>query len=190
MRLMLLRHAKAEKSSPTGRDRDRPLNPRGQDDALLIGAYMTRHGLLPDRVLISSAARTSETWDLLSKALALSATLVPPDAPAATATVTADARAVDRLYNAVGATIVEIIRTAGEQAGTLLVVGHNPGLHETAQALIAAGPVEARERLNEGLPTTGLAVIDIPGDDWRALHPQGGRLERFITPRLLKAATD
>jgi phosphohistidine phosphatase len=187
---MLLRHAKAEKSSPSGRDRDRPLNARGQDDALLIGAYMARHGLLPDRALISSAARTSETWTLLSKALALSATLVPPDAPAAAATVTAATSHVDRLYNAGGETIVDVIRTDGDRAGTLLVIGHNPGLHETAQALIAAGPVEARERLNEGLPTTGLAVIDVPGDDWGALHPQGGRLERFITPRLLKAATD
>ena len=57
-------------------------------------------------------------------------------------------------------------------------------------ALIAAGDVEARERLNEGLPTSGLAVIDFAGDDWDKLHPRSGRLERFVTPRLLKAATD
>ncbi len=73
---------------------------------------------------------------------------------------------------------------------TLVVVGHNPGLHEAARLLIAAGDVEARERLNEGLPTSGLAVIDFAGDDWDKLHPRSGRLERFVTPRLLKAATD
>ena len=72
----------------------------------------------------------------------------------------------------------------------LLVVGHNPGLHETARLLIASGDVEARERLNEGLPTSGLAVIDFAGRDWEKLHPHSGRLERFVTPRLLKAATD
>ena len=52
------------------------------------------------------------------------------------------------------------------------------------------GDVEARERLGEGLPPAGLAVIDFAGDDWSQLHPQGGRLERFVTPRLLEAATD
>ena len=56
--------------------------------------------------------------------------------------------------------------------------------------LIASGDVEARERLNEGLPTSGLAVIDFAGDDWEKIHASGGRLERFVTPRLLKTATD
>ena len=71
-----------------------------------------------------------------------------------------------------------------------MVIGHNPGLHEVARILIAAGDVEARKRLSEGLPTAGLAVIDFAGEDWRKLHPDGGRLERFVTPRSLRAATD
>ena len=71
-----------------------------------------------------------------------------------------------------------------------MVIGHNPGLHETARLLIASGDVEARERLNEGLPTAGLAVIDFAGEDWRKLHPHGGRLERFVTPRSLARPTD
>jgi phosphohistidine phosphatase len=40
------------------------------------------------------------------------------------------------------------------------------------------------------LPTCGLAVVDFAGEDWEKLHPHGGRLERFVTPRLLKSATD
>ncbi len=71
---------------------------------------------------------------------------------------------------------------------TLLVIGHNPGLHDAARLLIASGDVEARERLNEGLPTSGLAVIDFAGKDWRKLHARGGRLERFVTPRSLAEA--
>src|SRR5262249_42815230 len=67
-------------------------------------------------------------------------------------------------------------------------VGHNPGMHEAARLLIASGDVEQRERLNEGLPTSGLAVIDFAGQDWRKLHAHGGRLERFVTPRSLAAA--
>jgi len=82
-----------------------------------------------------------------------------------------------------------VLKETSPSARTLLVVGHNPGLQDAARLLIASGDVEARERLNEALPTSGLAVIDFAGNDWKKLHPRGGRLERFITPRLLKAAT-
>ena len=62
-RLMILRHAKAERAAPGGRDHDRALNERGREDARKIGDYMARHGLLPDRVVVSPAIRTRETWE-------------------------------------------------------------------------------------------------------------------------------
>jgi hypothetical protein len=64
----------------------------------------------------------------------------------------------------------------------------NPGLHDAARRLVASGDVETRERLDEGLPTSGLAVIDFAGKNWRELHPRGGRLERFVSPRSLAEA--
>jgi phosphohistidine phosphatase len=57
-------------------------------------------------------------------------------------------------------------------------------------ALIASGDKEARERVHEKLPTSGLVVIDLPFDDWSRLHPGAGRLDRFVTPRLIAEATD
>ena len=94
----------------------------------------------------------------------------------------------ERLYNAGAEAILAVVKETKPAVRTLMVIGHNPGLHEGARLLIASGDVEARERLNEGLPTTGLAVIDFAGKDWRKLHPHGGRLERFVTPRSLAAA--
>jgi phosphohistidine phosphatase len=172
MRLLLLRHAKSEKGGPEMDDRDRGLNPRGRADAPRIGGYMAHHGLLPGAALVSPARRTRETFELLIGAW-------PAPCPV---------RYVDQLYNAGAEAIVNIIRQAS--AETLLVIGHNPGLHDATRLLIASGEVEARERLNEALPTSGLAVIDFPGRNWRKLHPRSGRLERFVTPRLLKAAAD
>lgn len=174
MRLMIFRHAKTEKSAPGMRDRDRPLAARGLKDAPKMGAYMARHKLVPRHALVSPSRRTRETWDGLAGAL-------PAGIPVFYE---------DRLYDATPEEIMAVVKETPATIGTLIVVGHNPGLHETARLLIAAGDVEARERLNEGLPTSGLAVIDFPGDDWDKLHPRGGRLERFVTPRLLKAATD
>lgn len=174
MRLMLLRHAKAEKAEPGMPDRDRPLSPRGRKDAERIGTYLAHHGLIPQFALVSPALRTRETWENLVAAL--------PSPP--------PLEFDEHLYNAGTQAIVAAMKEAPAAADTLLVVGHNPGLHEAARLLIAAGDIEPRERLNEGLPTAGLAVIDFAGNDWRGLHPQSGRLERYVSPRLLKAATD
>ena len=174
MRLLIFRHAKAEKGAPGTRDRDRPLAPRGLKEAPQMGAFMAHHKLVPRHALVSPARRTRETWDGLAGTL-------PGTIPVFYE---------DRLYDATPETIVAAIKETPANIRTLIVVGHNPGLHETARLLIAAGDVEARERLNEGLPTSGLAVIDFAGNDWDKLHPRSGRLERFVTPRLLKAATD
>jgi len=174
MRLMIFRHAKAEKSAPGMRDRDRPLAPRGLKEAPRMGAFMAHHKLVPRHALVSPSRRTRETWDRLAGAL-------PGAIPVFYE---------DRLYDATPEAIVAVIKETPATIRTLIVVGHNPGLHETARLLIASGDVEARERLNEGLPTSGLAVIDFAGNDWKKIHASGGRLERFVTPRLLKTATD
>jgi phosphohistidine phosphatase len=172
-RLMLLRHAKTERAEPGQRDRDRKLTKRGRDDAAVIGAYMARHGLTPDLALVSPAKRTQETWALVAPAFAKAPRLVGEE----------------RIYNATTEALFKIISEA-RGAHSLLVVGHNPGLHDIAVALIASGDVDARERVAEKLPTSGLVVIDLASDDWSRLHLHSGRLERFVTPRLIAAATD
>jgi phosphohistidine phosphatase len=173
MRLMLFRHAKAEKGRPGMRDRDRPLDTRGLKDAPRMGVYMARHGLIPELALVSPALRTRETWDGLASAL--------PALP-----VTFE----DNLYETGADDILAAIKAVETPVSALLVVGHNPGLHEIARLLIASGDVEARERLNEALPTSGLAVIDFAFAGWEKLHPRSGRLERFVTPKSLRSQTD
>jgi phosphohistidine phosphatase len=172
-RLMLLRHAKTERAEPGERDRDRKLMKRGRNDAPVIGAYMAQHNLVPDLALVSTAARAQETWALVAPCFANAPRMVTED----------------RIYGASVAQLMDIIRETGT-AKALLVVGHNPGFHELAVYLIAAGETSLREQLKEGLPTSGLVVIDLPIDDWSLLRPRAGRLERFVTPRLLAAATE
>jgi phosphohistidine phosphatase len=172
--LMLLRHAKAVVADGKIRDRDRPLASRGQKDAPKIGAYMGRHRLMPDRALVSPSKRTRESWALV--------------APALTGSV--QTAFDERLYEASPQTLIEVIQETGTACPTLLVLGHNPALHRVAVGLIATGDLDAREQLQEGLPTSGLVAIEFPFDDWRKLHAQAGRLSLFVTPDLLKAATD
>jgi phosphohistidine phosphatase len=172
-RLMLLRHGKALKSAPGERDFDRALAARGATDSEKLGAFMTRRQLVPDRVVVSPAVRARDTW--------VRAAAACPQAPPPTYE--------PRLYDAKAETILGIVQDSGE-AGLVLIVGHNPGLHELAALLIASGDVETRERLQENLPTAGLVVIDFAVDSWDKVHAQSGRLELFVEPRTLDATVD
>jgi len=173
MRLMLLRHAKAEKAESGMRDRDRRLNARGREDAARIAAHMARHALLPDRVIVSSAQRTRETWEHMAGAFS---TGLPVGYE-------------DRLYDAGTDTILAVIKATDRSTSALMVIAHNPGLYDTARLLLGHRGGDAHQ-LDDGLPTSGLLVIDFAEDDWRKLAARSGRLKGFVTPGLLKAAKD
>lgn len=173
LRLMLLRHAKS--SWPAGvQDAERPLSGRGEKAARLMGGYMAHHCLIPQRVLCSPARRARATWT------GISAQWRPA----------VDVRFDARLYGATSQSLLSVIRDNDDAARTLLLIGHNPGLEETAELLIAAGDVERREQLGEKFPTAALAVIDFTLDAWKAVHERSGRLERFVTPHMVAAATN
>jgi phosphohistidine phosphatase len=174
-RLMLLRHAKTENDAPSGRDQDRRLDDRGRKDAAEIGGWMAAHPPFPDLVLVSTAVRSEQTWDIVWDAMA---GIVPRPKAKLTA----------ELYGADPSDLLRIIHAAAAQdPRRLLLVGHNPGLHELAFALTGTGKTEARSALADNLPTSGLAVIDFDIDDWDDVSFRRGRLELFISPKLLKA---
>ena len=173
-RLLLLRHAKAERLQSGGRDHDRILAKRGREDAVAVGTYLVRHKLVPDRALVSTSARTRETWGLVATAL----TKVPP------------AEFEGSIYEASPEAILKTIKATEPAAKTLIVVGHNPGMQQLAGMLIASGDIEARQRLLEEFPTAAFAMISFVADSWDGVHTEGGRLEHFVTPQTLATATD
>jgi phosphohistidine phosphatase len=173
-RLLILRHAKAERLGAGQRDHERRLNGRGRDDAPRLGAYIARHRFVPDQALVSPAARTRETWQLAAKAMAAK---VPVEFE-------------ESIYEATPETLLKIVKRTAPKVETLLLVGHNPGLHELAVMLVASGDIEARQRMKENFPTAALAVIEFALGSWQKLHPQAGRLERFIEPRSIAEASD
>ena len=172
-RLMLLRHAKTERAEPGERDRDRRLTKRGRADAPVIGVYMAHHDLVPDLALVSPATRAQETWTLVAAELGQ----------------TPSTQIDNRIYNASPQKLLELVADT-RAADKLLIVGHNPSLHDFALQLTASGALQAREQLREKLPTSGLVVVDLPIEDWSLARPRAGRLERFVTPRLIAATTE
>src|SRR5262249_43800885 len=168
--LSIIRHAKALLPKPGMDDRTRALIERGRRDAARIGAYMAAEALVPDTVLISPSVRTQETWKFAAPAFRSSIEVVTEE----------------RLYDATVETIADLLRNTPVGVQSLLVVGHNPGLHDLALALNTSGNAEARKQLKRKLPTAGLVIIDFAFDDWSKLSDRSGRLDRFVSPRLVR----
>ncbi len=169
-RLLLLRHAKSSHDDPGLDDRDRPLAERGRTDAPCVGAYMRRKKYLPDLVYCSTARRTVDTWELVQPELGSIARV----------------EYLPALYLASASAMIGIIRGADNAAGTLLVIGHNPGLEECA-AELAGQPetpaeCETQDIMDEKFPTAALAVLDFDIARWKDAASDGGRLVNFVRP--------
>jgi len=171
--LILLRHAKTERDSTSGEDCDRHLDERGQLDSALIGAWLGAQRTMPELALVSSAVRTRETWEIIA-----------PHLPGCRAEFQ------DALYLANPLQIFKAIRRIPDSVTSLLVLGHNPGLHELAWNLIGEAPAAAQAALAQNLPTCGAITFDCPISAWPQLALQANTLRDFMTPKQLKADND
>ncbi|MGG8405184.1 SixA phosphatase family protein [Streptomyces sp. 12297] len=165
-RLLLVRHAKAVPKGAEAEDFDRALSDGGRADAPRTGRRLAESGLRPDLALCSPARRTRQTWQLLAPALTN-----PPSAVYD-----------DRLYNAPPNALVTVLAERAAGLGCVVLVGHNPGIHELATALCGSGPGKLLDEIREGFPTSGLVVIDLP-NGWDDLTPGAGHLTALWSPR-------
>jgi phosphohistidine phosphatase len=180
-RLILLRHAKTEHDAPSGQDQDRRLDDRGRLDAAAMGSWIGRHLPVPELVLVSTAVRTQQTWEIVRQAI--------QDATRTAAQPQVES--LDELYGAEPAQLLQIIRMSeATDPRQLMVIGHNPGMHELALALAGSGDAAAKKALEDNLPTTGLAILDFAIDDWNEVAFRRGTLVRFTSPKLLKQTSD
>ena len=164
--LYLLRHAKSSWDDPTLADHDRPLAARGRRDAKLIARHLRGAGVDPELVLCSSAARTRETLELLRPALAGATVMVE-----------------EELYGASSDDLLARLRLVPNTVGSVLLIGHNPGLHELALSLASGG--DELERLEVKVPTAALATIAL-ATTWSRLAPAGATLEAYVVPKQLR----
>lgn len=171
--LTILRHAKSSWDHPGLDDRDRPLNERGLKAAPRIGRHMAELGLRPDLIVCSTAERTRQTLALVLPELGR------PQPPVSYE---------DELYLAEADVLLNRLRSIRGAARHVLLIGHNPGLHDLAVDLAGSGDRKSLVRLAVKLPTAGLAVMEFAaaGDDWSAIAPGDGHLATFATPKSLE----
>jgi phosphohistidine phosphatase len=166
--LYLLRHAKSSWDDPALSDHERPLAPRGRRAAARIAEHLKGEGIRPALVICSSSRRTRQTLERIATAL--------PDVPVQ---VEAD------LYGADAGSLHRRLHRLPDTADSVLLVGHNPGLHDLTLTLAGDGDAEILARLRAKMPTGALATLAAPVKRWRNLRPGGAELVGFVVPREL-----
>lgn len=164
--LYLLRHAKSSWADPTLSDHERPLAPRGRRDAKRIAAHLLQQRVEPEVVLCSSAARARETLELLRPALGSSTVEVE-----------------EELYAASSDELLARIRLVPDAVDSVMLIGHNPGLHQLALTLASSG--DELERLEAKFPTAALSTLAV-SKGWSRLEPADATVAAYVVPKQLR----
>ena len=166
--LYLLRHAKSSWTTQAQSDFDRPLNKRGRQDADDLGRFLQNSNIHPDLVLLSSARRTCETYQLLAAQLPVQPEVVT----------------LKSLYGASPAEIVADIKNHGRAASHLMVIAHNPGIEALAWHLTGNDPTNALSLIKSKYPTSAMTTLTFDIATWAQIAVQSGTLVDFTTPKI------
>ena len=170
--LGLFRHAKSDWHDARARDFDRPLNDRGRRGAAVMGKHMSDHGLRWDRIIASPAARVTQTIEIATQA----------------AQIKAAVRWDRGCYLASSPTLLDRLREQEGDPGSILMIGHNPGLEDVIFDLVPDdGRSPLRDMVEEKFPAAAYAVLELDIDSWSDLADGCGRLVHLTRPRDLDA---
>ena len=171
--LILLRHGKAAPADQSG-DHKRPLAEKGRADCPLIGAKLKQLGLRPDVVLVSTALRARETYDLVGGPAGLK-----------------PAEYEDELYLASTMVLLKRLKKVPPRTNSVMIIGHNPGLSDLARKL--SDPAEsdpaALSKVRAKFPPGSCAVMTV-FTPWSELQDGDGGLTEFFMPSELGAGAD
>jgi phosphohistidine phosphatase len=162
-RLIIVRHAKTEESHPAG-DHARTLTERGMRDAAALGEWLQVGALMPDVVLCSTAVRARQTLVHLGHTLAT--------------------ELYEQLYLAEPDAMLQLLAQCDDALKTVMVIGHNPGLHALVVALMHdATHEEDVQQLAQKFPTCTAAVLELSVSHWSELCPHSGTLTHYHVAR-------
>jgi phosphohistidine phosphatase len=125
-------------------DHDRPLNKRGKQDAPRVGQFLQEHGLVPDRIISSTAKRARKTAQAVAKASGYDGKV----------------KLTAAFFHAGPAAYIATLRDVSDDYRRVMVVGHNPGLEELVAEVTG---------LAELMPTAAVAHISLPIEQWKDL---------------------
>ncbi len=170
--LYLLRHAKSSWQDKAVADFDRPLNKRGIQARADIAQYMESMDYRPDVIICSTAKRAVMTLDAVRSVAGKSCKIVMDDG----------------LYLADPKALAHRVGESKTKHQSLMLIGHNPGLHMLALALTTPAQTPEFNALQLKFPTAALCVLQTTQSEWKPVTPNSYRLLDFVLPRELAAA--
>ncbi|MGI9523450.1 MAG: SixA phosphatase family protein [Hyphomicrobiaceae bacterium] len=173
LHLLLFRHAKSSWADPRLDDHDRPLNERGERDASRMGEFIGTLDLRLELILCSTANRARETLRLAL--------------PGAISKGVPAIRFERGLYEVEENVIRRRLERIPDATSSVLVVGHNPGMHKLALRLMSGDPNSASLPFVAKYPTSALSVLASSRSNWKRATWDRWRLETFMTPKHLQA---
>ena len=165
--VILLRHGKSSWSDSTLADIDRPLAPRGERASRKLAKYIRRKKIQPALVLCSPSLRTRQTLEAVESSLGKRCAV----------------EVVPELYAASEQELLERLQALPESARSVMLIGHNPGLHNLALVLASRGA--DLPQLEKKFPTGALATLVVRSESWAALSPGEAELVEYLLPRQL-----
>jgi phosphohistidine phosphatase len=165
--VILLRHGKSSWSDSTLADIDRPLAPRGERASRKLAKYIRRKRIHPALVLCSPALRTRQTLEAVQVSLGKRCAV----------------EVVPELYAASEQELLERLQALPESVRSVMLVGHNPGLHNLALVLASRGA--DLPQLEKKFPTGALAKLVFRSESWTAVGRGEGELVDYVVPRQL-----
>lgn len=171
--LILLRHAKAAPQDEAG-DHKRPLSAKGRAAATLVGAKLKAMGIKPELILVSTALRTRETYELVAAAAGLK-----------------PAEFEDEIYLASTMVILRRLKKVPSRTNSVLIIGHNPGLAELVRKLPdpAESDMEVLAKSRLKFPPASCAVLDVL-TPWSEIQDGDCGIKAYFTPAELGAGPD
>ncbi len=163
--LLIIRHAKSDHSDPGLNDFDRPLNERGEKEAIALGKALEKAGLFPEFIWCSPAKRAKKTAELLLRKRKSAPDILRFD---------------NELYPGSGLSAMALLKTTPQNSHTVALIGHNPSLESFLSSLISRGDAMVR------LTTSAAAVIDFSFDRWKDICEDSGTLRLLLTGKLAK----
>jgi len=158
--LTLLRHAKSSWKDRTLTDMERPLNKRGRRDAATMALRLREHGTTFKTIFSSPARRTRET--IASMLLTL---------PAQDTQLTFD----QRFYTFERDDLLQALRQLGDKLNDVMIVGHNPAMHETLCWLTGEAIAE--------FPTCTAAQLSLSLSHWKEIQKGCAQLRWILLPK-------
>ena len=166
--LLLLRHAKSAWGDSRLSDHERPLSRRGESAAEVMADHIVHKGLRPDLIICSTAIRTRQTLAPLVHRLTAPA---PP------------ILLEKGLYLASEAALLARLQDVPEEAGTVLLIGHNDGIWHLAELLAGRGRSGLLSSLHGKFPTGALAILRAPIERWADLAAGSAELLAYVRPK-------